>query len=64
MQILQTNSQNLPMSGKLFIGSPILTKYMWNNIIIEQRSTHNWAHRLYNNSILHNIIAVLSSPIV
>lgn len=63
MHTLLTKSHNSLMSGKLFLGSPIRAKYMWNNIIIEKRTSLNWARRLYKDSILHNIIAVLTSPV-
>lgn len=50
-------------TGQLFFESPIPTRYLWNNLIIEKRVSMNWLYKLYEGSILQDFWLLLSSPV-
>jgi hypothetical protein len=58
----QTISKNSLNSGQLFFGSPARSSYLWNNLIIEKRISVGWLYKLYEDSIIHDIVLVLTSP--
>lgn len=63
MNTIQAISRDLILPDKLFLGSPIRTSYLWENLIIEKRISINWLNKLYKGSTLHDFWLLLSSPV-
>ena len=60
---MQSISTHAAHPDRLFAGLPVPTNYMWDNVIIEKRTSVNWLHKLYAGSILDEVWTVLSSPV-
>jgi hypothetical protein len=58
----QTISKDSGIGSSLFIGSQERTNFLWENLIIERSISVNWIYKIYKNSILNDLLNVLSSP--
>lgn len=63
MNTIQAIPGNAFMSGNLFSGSPVRTGYLWKNLIVENRISFGWLHKLYKGSVLDAFGTVLTSPV-
>jgi hypothetical protein len=63
MNSLKPNNVKILNSGKISFETPVNAAYLWNNLIIEKRTAVGFIKRFYQDSILHDLWMVFSSPI-
>ncbi len=63
MKDIQTISADAVHSERIYFGSPAERRYMWNNLIIEKRISIGWLYKLYEDSIFHDFVLLLTSQV-
>lgn len=63
MNATQTILKDSFTANKLFIESPMLSSWLWENLIIEKRISMNWIVKIYKGSFLYDFWLLATSPI-
>jgi len=51
----------VPISDKIYLGSVLPASYFRKNLIIEKRSSVNWLKWLYKESLIKDLLMLLTS---